>query len=91
MLPDLAALSVQQQAELASRTRVTPNGITYIVKQRTPKAKKAIKPLPLSFAQFSNPTPTYFEEDGLRKVRPYTNAFSSFIKERWLNRTLIDV
>lgn len=37
------------------------------------------------------PKPHYYEENGLRKVKPYMWAFQSYAKERWQGRTLIDV
>ncbi|GAA5974405.1 hypothetical protein JCM11641_005264 [Rhodosporidiobolus odoratus] len=37
------------------------------------------------------PKPEYYEHNGLRKVRPYIFTFKSFAKERWQDRTLIDI
>jgi hypothetical protein len=37
------------------------------------------------------PLPEYYEDQGLRKVKPYMFAFQSYAKERWQGRTLIDV
>lgn len=37
------------------------------------------------------PKPEFYEEHGLRKVKPYMFAFQSYAKERWQGRTLIDV
>lgn len=36
------------------------------------------------------PRPYYFE-DGLRKVHPYFWTYNTFCKERWRNRTVIDI
>ncbi|KAA1105532.1 hypothetical protein PGT21_011055 [Puccinia graminis f. sp. tritici] len=35
--------------------------------------------------------PTWFFENGLRKVRPYLFEFSTYAKERWRGRSVIDV
>lgn len=35
--------------------------------------------------------PEYYEEDGLRKIKPYTFAFHAYAKERWQNRKLVEV
>ncbi|KAL8291263.1 hypothetical protein RQP46_002241 [Phenoliferia psychrophenolica] len=43
------------------------------------------------FAEFMDPKPEYYEEGGLRRVRPYQYAFHSWVKERWQGRTVLDV
>ncbi|SCV68100.1 BQ2448_221 [Microbotryum intermedium] len=37
------------------------------------------------------PRPQYYIDQGLRKVRPYWYAFNAYAKQRWQNRSLIDV
>ena len=91
MLEEFSDLLIEELADLPPRPANTPHGVPYTRKVKRPNKTNRTMALPLSFAQFANPSPTYFEQDGLRKVVPYTNAFSSYIKERWINRTLIDV
>ncbi|KAI5478778.1 drap deaminase [Pseudohyphozyma bogoriensis] len=57
-------------------------------KQATPRSK--LPPLTGAFA-IPDPKPEYYEDDGLRKVKPYMYAFHSWAKERWQDRTLMDV
>lgn len=35
--------------------------------------------------------PGYYEQEGLRKIEPYTFAFHAYAKERWYNRKLVEV
>uniref|UniRef100_A0A0K3CAR6 Pseudouridine synthase n=1 Tax=Rhodotorula toruloides TaxID=5286 RepID=A0A0K3CAR6_RHOTO len=49
-------------------------------------SRKEIPPPSGAFA-LPPPKPEYFEENGLRKVKPYMFAFQSFAKERWQGRT----
>ncbi|TKA56452.1 hypothetical protein B0A53_02023 [Rhodotorula sp. CCFEE 5036] len=53
-------------------------------------ARKDIAPATGFFA-LPPPKPDYYEENGLRKVAPYMFTFHSWAKERWQERTLIDV
>ncbi|GAA5877462.1 hypothetical protein JCM3774_001619 [Rhodotorula dairenensis] len=53
-------------------------------------ARKDIPPASGVFA-LPPPKPEYYEESGLRKVAPYMFTFHSWAKERWQERTLIDV
>ncbi|GAA5827962.1 hypothetical protein JCM11251_005669 [Rhodosporidiobolus azoricus] len=53
-------------------------------------SRKEIPPPTGAFA-LPPPKPQYYEENGLRKVRPYMFAFQSWAKERWQNRTLLDI
>ncbi|BGP52534.1 hypothetical protein JCM8202v2_000089 [Rhodotorula sphaerocarpa] len=53
-------------------------------------ARKDIAPATGFFA-LPPPRPVYYEEHGLRKVMPYMYTFNSWTKERWQDRTLIDV
>ncbi|GAA5991419.1 hypothetical protein JCM10908_003305 [Rhodotorula pacifica] len=59
------------------------------------KGKKgtARKDIPQATGVFAlpPPRPEYYEESGLRKVAPYMYTFHSWAKERWQERTLIDV
>ncbi|GAA5879372.1 hypothetical protein JCM1840_006025 [Sporobolomyces johnsonii] len=57
-------------------------------KKGTPR--KDIAPPTGAFA-LPPPQPQYFEDGGLRKVKPYMFAFQSWAKERWQGRTLIDI
>ncbi|GAA6000039.1 pseudouridine synthase family protein [Rhodotorula paludigena] len=53
-------------------------------------SRKTIPPPTGAFA-LPPARPEYFEEDGLRKVKPYMFTFQSWAKERWHGRTLLDV
>ncbi|BGP21182.1 drap deaminase [Rhodotorula toruloides] len=53
-------------------------------------SRKEIPPPSGAFA-LPPPKPEYFEENGLRKVKPYMFAFQSFAKERWQGRTVLDM
>ncbi|BGP28324.1 hypothetical protein JCM10296v2_000056 [Rhodotorula toruloides] len=53
-------------------------------------SRKEIPPPTGAFA-LPPPKPEYFEENGLRKVKPYMFAFQSFAKERWHGRTVLDI
>ncbi|GAA5873303.1 hypothetical protein JCM8547_007064 [Rhodosporidiobolus lusitaniae] len=53
-------------------------------------SRKEIPPPSGAFA-LPPPKPEFYEEGGLRKVRPYMYAFESWAKERWQNRTLLDI
>ncbi|GAA6022156.1 hypothetical protein JCM11491_005108 [Sporobolomyces phaffii] len=53
-------------------------------------SRKSIPPATGDFA-LPPPKPVYFEQDGLRKVKPYMFTFHSWAKERWQGRTLIDI
>ncbi|BGO88440.1 hypothetical protein JCM10020v2_000055 [Rhodotorula toruloides] len=53
-------------------------------------SRKEIPPPSGAFA-LPPPKPEYFEENGLRKVKPYMFAFQSFAKERWQGRTVLDI
>lgn len=33
----------------------------------------------------------YYIEDGLRRVRPYNFTYNTYCKERWRNKTLLDI
>jgi hypothetical protein len=37
------------------------------------------------------PEPLYYFEDGLRKVPPYHYTYNTYCKERWRERTLLDI
>ncbi|GAA6008011.1 hypothetical protein JCM10207_006998 [Rhodosporidiobolus poonsookiae] len=53
-------------------------------------SKKDIPPATGAFA-LPPPRPQYYEEGGLRKVKPYMFTFHSWAKERWQDRTLLDI
>ncbi|GAA5925021.1 hypothetical protein JCM3775_006344 [Rhodotorula graminis] len=53
-------------------------------------SRKDIPPPTGAFA-LPPPKPHYFEDGGLRKVKPYMFTFESWAKERWQGRTLIDI
>ncbi|BGP12169.1 hypothetical protein JCM10213v2_000080 [Rhodosporidiobolus nylandii] len=61
-------------------------------------SRKDIPPPTGAFA-LPPPKPKYYEDNGLRKVKPYIDAehlagryaFNAFAKERWQNRTLLDM
>ncbi|GAA6033732.1 hypothetical protein JCM8097_004403 [Rhodosporidiobolus ruineniae] len=53
-------------------------------------SRKDIPPPTGAFAQ-PQAEPQYYEDKGLRKVRPYMFIFHSWAKERWQNRTLLDI
>lgn len=102
------------EQEVLLPTKISPSGYVYTPTLKKMKPKKASGQVS-KFAEFAHPIPVYFEQDGLRKVKPYTYvrllqplllgiqrdrrlikfpfsyAFSSFVKERWQDRTLIDV
>ncbi|GAA5841071.1 hypothetical protein JCM5353_001372 [Sporobolomyces roseus] len=58
-----------------------------------PKKGTSRKSIPEPTGDFAlpPPSPTYYEEGGLRKVKPYMFTFHSWAKERWQGRTLIDI
>jgi hypothetical protein len=39
----------------------------------------------------SQEPPTYYFDGGLRKVKPYDYVFSTFAKQRWYGRTILEV
>ncbi|GAA6054953.1 hypothetical protein JCM3770_004067 [Rhodotorula araucariae] len=53
----------------------------------------ARKDIPAPTGAFALPpaTPKYYDDGGLRKVKPYMYVFESWAKERWQGRTLLDV
>ncbi|TNY23226.1 pseudouridine synthase [Rhodotorula diobovata] len=53
-------------------------------------SRKDIPPPTGAFA-LPPPKPHYFEDGGLRKVKPYMFTFESWAKERWQGRTLLDI
>lgn len=57
------------------------------------KPAKGTSPRQLPPSPFNLPpaVPVFEERDGLRKVKPYMFEFQSYAKERWQNRTLLDV
>ncbi|SGY17431.1 BQ5605_C015g07783 [Microbotryum silenes-dioicae] len=60
-----------------------------------PVRKKPISrhtlPEPSGIFAMPPPRPQYYTDQGLRKVRPYWYAFNAYAKQRWQNRSLIDV
>ncbi|SCZ89782.1 BZ3500_MvSof-1268-A1-R1_Chr1-3g01575 [Microbotryum saponariae] len=48
-------------------------------------------PEPSGIFAMPPPRPQYYTDQGLRKVRPYWYAFNAYAKQRWQNRSLIDV
>jgi hypothetical protein len=42
-------------------------------------------------ADMDTRTAEYYFEDGLRKVKPYSQTFYANVKQRWINRTIPDV
>ncbi|BGP36133.1 hypothetical protein JCM10449v2_000031 [Rhodotorula kratochvilovae] len=51
------------------------------------------KDIPAPTGAFALPPakPQYYDDGGLRKVKPYMYVFESWAKERWQGRTLIDI
>ncbi|GAA5963004.1 hypothetical protein JCM3765_006748 [Sporobolomyces pararoseus] len=66
-----------------------------VPKKQHPQPKKGTSrnttPKPTGDFALPPPTPVYFEENGLRKVKPYMFTYHSWAKERWQGRTLIDI
>lgn len=62
-----------------------------IVKKKRPEKGTNPRNLPPSPFQLPPVVPVYEHRDGLRKVKPYMFEFQSYAKERWMNRTLLDV
>ncbi|KAM0749257.1 pseudouridine synthase [Meredithblackwellia eburnea MCA 4105] len=94
---DVLDLALPPKAERTIKTDFT------VKRTRPPKGTKPPKvkgmnpnrpdmPPPTGiFLEAADPKPEYYEEGGLRRVRPYQYAFHSFVKERWENRTVLDV
>lgn len=64
------------------------------MKRKYPIAKKAL----ISSDEECMPKPKYYIENGLfssnsglRKVEPYYFKYKTFVKERWLDKTIIQV
>ncbi|KAF9187720.1 RNA pseudouridylate synthase domain containing protein 2 [Haplosporangium sp. Z 767] len=51
---------------------------------RLRKGRAAAPPL-------ETPTPEYYFEDGLRKVKPYRQTYLAHVKQRWIKRTVPEV
>src|SRR5690554_1756099 len=51
---------------------------------RTRKGRAALPPL-------ETPTPEYYFENGLRKVKPYKQTYLAHAKQRWIKRTIPEV
>ncbi|XP_067651015.1 pseudouridylate synthase RPUSD2-like [Haliotis asinina] len=59
-------------------------------RDKKPKSKKLNAPEPGFAADLYEET-EYYYENGLRKVYPYYYTFTSYVKQRWLGRTILDV
>ncbi|XP_048253623.1 uncharacterized protein C18B11.02c-like isoform X2 [Haliotis rufescens] len=58
--------------------------------KKKPKSKKPNAPEPGFAADLYEET-DYYYENGLRKVYPYYYTFTSYVKQRWLGRSILDV
>lgn len=90
-MADLSLAAATAAPELSP----TSGGIVTVKEGKTKRNRKGTdtNKLPAASGAFAlpPPTPQYYEENGLRKCKPYMFAFQSFAKERWQGRTLIDV
>ncbi|GAA5915742.1 pseudouridine synthase family protein [Sporobolomyces salmoneus] len=72
-----------------------PNNISQKKVKQHPQPKRGTSrnsiPAPTGDFALPPPTPEYYEQDGLRKVKPYMFTYHSWAKERWQGRTLIDI
>ncbi|KAG0206056.1 RNA pseudouridylate synthase domain containing protein 2 [Mortierella sp. GBA30] len=67
-----------------------PLGIILNAALMSPKMIKPRKTR-MSPPQIEIPTPEYYFENGLRKVKPYRQTYLAHVKQRWINRTVPDV
>jgi hypothetical protein len=94
IIPEFNGLEIRSiktpEDEARRKARIPPE---WVKKNATPKQPKKTraerkKLNPLRSEKY---TPEYIFEDGLRRVKPYYFTFNTFCKERWRDRTLVDV
>ncbi|KAH6690305.1 pseudouridine synthase [Plectosphaerella plurivora] len=85
--PTVAAPEPLPQEATQTPTLATDH---HVPRRRNPKKEKPLPDVLITPSGDLWPRPYYFE-DGLRKVKPYHWTYQTFVKERWRDRTLLDV
>lgn len=90
----LVAIGVAGESQGGTATAGADDGADVIQRlaDKAPKNKKDEPQLPEVMTTPADPWPRpYYFEDGLRRVRPYHFTYTTWCKERWRGRELIDI
>ncbi|RPA79795.1 pseudouridine synthase [Ascobolus immersus RN42] len=94
LIPEFKGLAFRPvktaEDEARRKARIPPEWVKKNATAKQPKKTRAERKKlnPLRSEKY---TPEYVFEDGLRRVKPYYFTFNTFCKERWRDRTLVDV